>query len=66
MTESQVIINNVLIIFDIITWCLDHAVLETKFTHVHEHDFIKSRFRGVGKTHALQGWLVSVYIYIYM
>ncbi|KAH9726460.1 MLO-like protein 1 [Citrus sinensis] len=32
-------------------------VLKTKFTHVHEHDFIKSRFRGVGKSHRLSGWM---------
>ncbi|KAH9782435.1 MLO-like protein 1 [Citrus sinensis] len=33
-------------------------VLKTKFTHVHEHDFIKSRFRGFGKSHRLSGWML--------
>ncbi|XP_044500718.1 MLO-like protein 1 [Mangifera indica] len=27
-----------------------------KFTHVHEHDFIKDHFQGVGKIYAFRGW----------
>ncbi|XP_031278812.1 MLO-like protein 1 [Pistacia vera] len=27
-----------------------------KFTNVHEHDFVKDRFEGVGKKYALRGW----------
>ncbi|KAH9782431.1 MLO-like protein 1 [Citrus sinensis] len=40
-------------------------VLKTKFTHVHEHDFIKSRFRGFGKSHRLSGWMHSFFKQFY-
>lgn len=30
-----------------------------KFTNVREHDFIKDRYRGVGKIGNLRGWVVS-------
>ncbi|XP_031287185.1 MLO-like protein 1 isoform X1 [Pistacia vera] len=39
-------------------------VLKTKYTHVHEHDFIKNRFRGVGKS-AFLGWLHSFFKQFY-
>jgi hypothetical protein len=35
------------------------AVLKTKFTHVQDHAFVRSRFLGTGKDSALLGWLVS-------
>ncbi|XP_057964691.1 MLO-like protein 1 [Malania oleifera] len=34
-------------------------VLETKFTHVPDHDFIRGRFLGIGKNSTLLGWLHS-------
>ena len=36
-----------------------YAVLERKLTNVREHDFVKNRFLGVGKRHAIIGWMVS-------
>ncbi|KAL8026947.1 hypothetical protein ABFX02_14G063300 [Erythranthe guttata] len=33
--------------------------LKTKVTHVHNHDFIKTRFLGLGKQSAIMGWLHS-------
>ncbi|KAL6555499.1 MLO-like protein 1 [Orobanche hederae] len=35
-----------------------HA-LEPQVTHVHQHDFIKNRFSGMGKCSAIMGWLHS-------
>ncbi|KDO49760.1 hypothetical protein CISIN_1g0474501mg, partial [Citrus sinensis] len=34
-----------------------YAVLERKLTNVREHDFVKNRFLGVGKRHAIIGWM---------
>ncbi|KAL3649230.1 MLO-like protein 1 [Castilleja foliolosa] len=31
--------------------------LKPQFTHVHQHDFIKTRFSGMGKRSAIVGWL---------
>uniref|UniRef100_A0A2N9IJZ7 MLO-like protein n=1 Tax=Fagus sylvatica TaxID=28930 RepID=A0A2N9IJZ7_FAGSY len=31
--------------------------LKTNFTHVQDHDFIRNRFRGIGKDSALLGWV---------
>ncbi|KAJ0035129.1 hypothetical protein Pint_26490 [Pistacia integerrima] len=39
-------------------------VLKTKYTHVHEHDFIKNRFLGVGKSAFLR-WLHSFFKQFY-
>ncbi|PIA32152.1 hypothetical protein AQUCO_04500030v1 [Aquilegia coerulea] len=35
----------------------DTAKVLNKVTHVHQHDFIKDRFLGIGKNSALLGWL---------
>lgn len=35
------------------------AALKHKVTHVHEHDFIKNRFLGMGRNSVIMGWLVS-------
>ncbi|GFY81217.1 seven transmembrane MLO family protein [Actinidia rufa] len=31
---------------------------QNKFTHVQDHDFIRKRFRGIGKHSALRGWVL--------
>lgn len=38
-----------------------YTVIQQKFTHVQEHEFIRGRFLGVGKADACFGWLVSVF-----
>jgi len=38
-------------------------VIQKKFTHVQEHEFIRSRFLGVGKADASLGWVVSVFVF---
>lgn len=40
-------------------------VLKTKFTHVQDNAFIKGRFRGVGKSSTLLGWLHSFFKQFY-
>ncbi|KAK3039848.1 hypothetical protein RJ639_028241 [Escallonia herrerae] len=40
-------------------------VLKPKVTHVHQHDFIKDRFRGIGKRSAILGWLHSFFKQFY-
>ncbi|KAK9205473.1 hypothetical protein WN943_015740 [Citrus x changshan-huyou] len=35
----------------------ENPVLERKLTNVREHDFVKNRFLGVGKRHAIIGWM---------
>ncbi|KAK6245187.1 hypothetical protein QUC31_011596 [Theobroma cacao] len=37
------------------------AVLNTTFTHVQDHDFIKNRFLGIGKNLALLSWMHSFF-----
>ncbi|KAL8215127.1 hypothetical protein R6Q57_004576 [Mikania cordata] len=40
----------------------DHSqVLKGKVTHVRDHDFIRSRFVGIGKRSAIRGWLRSFF-----
>ncbi|WCJ21795.1 Seven transmembrane MLO family protein [Euphorbia peplus] len=36
-----------------------------KVTHVHDHDFIKKRFRGFGKNSYLRGWIMSFFKQFY-
>ncbi|KAE9463720.1 hypothetical protein C3L33_04420, partial [Rhododendron williamsianum] len=38
------------------------AVLGPRITDVHQHDFIRGRFWGIGKNSAFLGWLVSSYL----
>ncbi|TQD83661.1 hypothetical protein C1H46_030775 [Malus baccata] len=40
-------------------------VLTMKFTHVHDHDFIRGRFRGIGKNSAILGWLHAFFKQFY-
>lgn len=35
------------------------AVIRSKVTHVQDHDFVKGRFLGFGKSSTLLSWLVS-------
>ncbi|KAG8388821.1 hypothetical protein BUALT_Bualt02G0164900 [Buddleja alternifolia] len=35
--------------------------LKTRITHVHEHDFVASRFLGVGKCSAMMSWMHSFF-----
>ncbi|KAK7277422.1 hypothetical protein RIF29_18574 [Crotalaria pallida] len=42
-----------------------NQVLKPRVTHVHQHDFIKGRFSGLGKDSALMGWLVSFFKQFY-
>ncbi|KAF2325630.1 hypothetical protein GH714_031457 [Hevea brasiliensis] len=37
----------------------------SKVTHVHDHDFIKNRFRGIGKNFYLMGWVHSFFKQFY-
>ncbi|KAL5782045.1 hypothetical protein ACOSP7_007074 [Xanthoceras sorbifolium] len=37
----------------------------TRYTHVQDHDFIKSRFQGLGKIYSLLGWLHSFFKQFY-
>ncbi|GMY33004.1 MLO-like protein 1 isoform X2 [Fagus crenata] len=39
--------------------------LKTNFTHVQDHDFIRNRFRGIGKDSALLGWVHSFFKQFY-
>ncbi|KAD0221976.1 hypothetical protein R6Q59_026826 [Mikania micrantha] len=44
----------------------DHSqVLKRKVTHVRDHDFIRSRFVGIGKRSAIRGWLRSFFKQFY-
>lgn len=43
---------------------LDNA-LKHKVTHVHEHDFIKKRFLGMGRNSVIMGWLHSFFKQFY-
>lgn len=36
-----------------------YAAPGSKFTHVHEHTFIRDHFQGIGKRSTAIGWLVS-------
>ncbi|XP_058009808.1 MLO-like protein 1 isoform X2 [Hevea brasiliensis] len=38
----------------------------SKFTHVHDHDFIKKRFKGIGKNFYLMGWVHSFFKQFYV
>ncbi|XVF56737.1 hypothetical protein PTKIN_Ptkin06aG0144400 [Pterospermum kingtungense] len=40
-------------------------ILKKKFTHVHEHTFIKDHFRGFGKNSTVIGWLHSFFKQFY-
>ncbi|KAK7409747.1 hypothetical protein VNO78_00032 [Psophocarpus tetragonolobus] len=40
-------------------------VLKPKVTHVHQHDFIRGRFAGLGKDSAIVGWLLSFFKQFY-
>ncbi|KAL7247122.1 hypothetical protein ACSBR2_002105 [Camellia fascicularis] len=40
-------------------------VLEPKLTDVHQHDFIKGRFLGIGKNSVMLGWLYSFFKQFY-
>ncbi|XP_052188109.1 MLO-like protein 1 isoform X2 [Diospyros lotus] len=40
-------------------------VLKPKFTHVHQHDFIRSRFLGIGKSSAFLSWVHSFFKQFY-
>lgn len=41
------------------------AVVKKKFTHVHQHTFIREHFRGIGKDSALLGWVHSFFKQFY-
>ncbi|KAH7573413.1 hypothetical protein JRO89_XS03G0144700 [Xanthoceras sorbifolium] len=41
------------------------AAQSTRYTHVQDHDFIKSRFQGLGKIYSLLGWLHSFFKQFY-
>ncbi|KAF3652496.1 MLO-like protein 1 [Capsicum annuum] len=43
----------------------EHAQLKPSVTHVHEHDFIRNRFQGIGKQSLVMGWAHSFFKQFY-
>ncbi|XP_070034044.1 MLO-like protein 1 isoform X3 [Nicotiana tomentosiformis] len=43
----------------------EHDYLRPSVTHVHEHDFIRNRFQGIGKQSAILGWVHSFFKQFY-
>ncbi|KAF3619878.1 MLO-like protein 1 [Capsicum annuum] len=43
----------------------EHAQLKPSVTHVHEHDFIRNRFQGMGKQSLVMGWAHSFFKQFY-
>ncbi|CAN4098643.1 unnamed protein product [Withania somnifera] len=43
----------------------EHAQMKPSVTHVHEHDFIRNRFQGIGKQSAIKGWVHSFFKQFY-